>query len=770
MPRCPSHAARAVASEAPNLAVRPHQSLRPTRIAAAVQLAVLGGLLAAWQPAALAQSATPAAEQAQRAQERRTYDIPAGPLGEALARFARESGALLAATPEQVQGKTSPGVRGTFSTQAALDALLAGSGLQAALNAQGQFVLQAVASSGTLPTVMVEGSPIHPAQAQLRRSREAFAASRSASVAEGAALSAMSPANKGDALRYSVTGMINQPGNGDRFGGGTKVRTFGDWGAAKSINGLPAFKSAGEEGGGFSNTFIPSIAIDSISVLKGGHAVGYGDGTDGGVVDYRVKSGRNLDGHRALSFDASSVGEVLVQAEAGDHGERWDYYLAGSRLRGDYDDGEPANLDRQTVNDVLGNFGWNFSDKVRGELLVIRDTSRPDIFRNGAVESIESRQELASGLLDVALGEGRSLRVGYLHTDSQTEWAARKRDRSIRNGIAFVDHHLGATLGESVRYDGTLGVEHKQTEYLRDKQWENTFRDLSFKSENTFTFDGNLALNAGARYTRFDNDIVFKDQKQADNLKDDSVLAYELGAAYSVLENTRVRASVATGYNRFFEKYGNFGTDALNAQGAGDEIVESKTVEAGVRQDFPLGYADLAVYEIEQEGVPRRNSGALESMTVDQRGLELEVFANPTPTLSVRAGYTRVLELEATRADGTKVNGNIFWDGQTTSVPEHQYNLRLDYRPFERLGLWAAAFHSSGYEAVAADDSVVERDGFTRIDLGGAWTVNKHLAVRVNVENLTDERHFGSTVKGVSVSDEGKLGRVYWVGLDVVLP
>lgn len=153
MPRCPSHAARATASEAPNPSARASHSPRPTRIAAAL----LGGLLAAWQPAALAQSTTPAAERAQPTQERRAYDIPSGPLGEALARFARESGALLAATPEQVQGRTSPGAHGTFGTQAALDALLAGTGLQAVPNAQGQFVLREVSGGAAGPTPIALG-------------------------------------------------------------------------------------------------------------------------------------------------------------------------------------------------------------------------------------------------------------------------------------------------------------------------------------------------------------------------------------------------------------------------------------------------------------------------------------------------------------------------------------------------------------------------------------------------------------------------------------
>src|SRR3546814_1623617 len=48
-----------------------------------------------------------------------------------------------------------------------------------------------------------------------------------------------------------------------------------------------------------------------------------------------------------------------------------------------------------------------------------------------------------------------------------------------------------------------------------------------------------------------------------------------------------------------------------------------------------------------------------------------------TGSLSASAGYMRVLELETTLADGTKTNGNIFWDGQSTSVPERSEERRV---------------------------------------------------------------------------------------------
>ncbi|MFT3815814.1 MAG: TonB-dependent siderophore receptor [Acidovorax sp.] len=124
--------------------------LRPTVLAAAVHLALAGGL-AAWQPAAYAQ--VPGAAAAQQAPATNTWNIPAGPLDAALARFVTESGVPLAATPMLVQGKQSPGVRGSYSAQAALNVLLSGTGLEAEGNAQGGYRLRVAATAG--PTTRV---------------------------------------------------------------------------------------------------------------------------------------------------------------------------------------------------------------------------------------------------------------------------------------------------------------------------------------------------------------------------------------------------------------------------------------------------------------------------------------------------------------------------------------------------------------------------------------------------------------------------------------
>ena len=98
-----------------------------------MRLAIAGAFLA------------PVAVHAQQAAPVRVYQIPAGPLSTALARFVGESGILLAGSTELASGKTSRGLQGSHAVADGLAALLAGSGLEAVRNADGSYTLRRAA-------------------------------------------------------------------------------------------------------------------------------------------------------------------------------------------------------------------------------------------------------------------------------------------------------------------------------------------------------------------------------------------------------------------------------------------------------------------------------------------------------------------------------------------------------------------------------------------------------------------------------------------------
>ena len=104
--------------------------------AAALLLALAASAVAA-QPAT---AETPAATASAAAV--RDYDLPAGPLGAALNRIARDAGLALTADAQLVEGRNAAPVRGRFDAPEALRRALAGSGLELRQTTGGVFTLR----------------------------------------------------------------------------------------------------------------------------------------------------------------------------------------------------------------------------------------------------------------------------------------------------------------------------------------------------------------------------------------------------------------------------------------------------------------------------------------------------------------------------------------------------------------------------------------------------------------------------------------------------
>lgn len=115
----------------------------PSRFRSPLLRPVLLGAIAC---TALPAPAQPASE-APAIAARQSFAIPAGPLDEALNRFGRQAGLLIAFTPEQTEGRRSPGLQGEYGPREALDRLLATSGLQAVAQGAGFSLRPAEAAS-----------------------------------------------------------------------------------------------------------------------------------------------------------------------------------------------------------------------------------------------------------------------------------------------------------------------------------------------------------------------------------------------------------------------------------------------------------------------------------------------------------------------------------------------------------------------------------------------------------------------------------------------
>ncbi|WP_179284210.1 TonB-dependent receptor [Bordetella genomosp. 10] len=252
----------------------------------ATHLLVAGGVAigAGWAGHAYAQHAASAPATQPGAAAARSYDIPAGPLNAVLMRFLAESGVLLSGSTELAQGKNSSGVQGIFTPEAALAALLAGTGLQAVPDARGRYLLRPAPGGAEAPTVStLEAVTVTAQAARADGLPEAYAGGQVARGGRVGLLGNMdfmdTPFNQ---TSYTAELMENQQAQmiADVLVGDPSVRDSGrKYGQASNaffIRGLP-FSTADASFNGLRGIFPmyrqPVEALERIEVLKGPNAL-----------------------------------------------------------------------------------------------------------------------------------------------------------------------------------------------------------------------------------------------------------------------------------------------------------------------------------------------------------------------------------------------------------------------------------------------------------------------------------------------------------------
>ncbi|HVL01125.1 MAG TPA: TonB-dependent siderophore receptor [Dongiaceae bacterium] len=106
--------------------------------------------------------ATPASQNATQ-NANQSYDIPAGPLTEVLTRFSAKSGIFLMGSTDLAKGKNSAGLKGQYSAQSGLQAILVGTGLAARFTGEKSVTIEkAPEGAAILPQVLVQDSGLGP--------------------------------------------------------------------------------------------------------------------------------------------------------------------------------------------------------------------------------------------------------------------------------------------------------------------------------------------------------------------------------------------------------------------------------------------------------------------------------------------------------------------------------------------------------------------------------------------------------------------------------
>lgn len=281
----------------------PHTPSSPARgFARSTMLVALGHALAAGAAASLALPGMALAAEA--APARKAYDIPAGPLEAALNRFGREAGILLSFPTETTAGLRSPGLRGNHTVPEGLAALLQGTGLSAAAQANGSYALlkrepatTAVAPSApekTLTEIKVNGGGEDNGTAPLvgyvaKRSSTATKTvtptreiPQSVSVVTRDSLDARAVSSLAEALEYLPGFTPRTYGRDDRY----------DWSIARGIgttNGNNFRDGLKDKGHNYAVPRLNSYGVERVEFMRGPASLLFGSNMPGGAVNSITK-------------------------------------------------------------------------------------------------------------------------------------------------------------------------------------------------------------------------------------------------------------------------------------------------------------------------------------------------------------------------------------------------------------------------------------------------------------------------------------------------
>jgi outer membrane receptor protein involved in Fe transport len=247
----------------------------------------------------------------------REFDIPAGPAAPALTRFAQQAGVPLLFPYDLLQGRRTRALRGRLEVEAALQQLLAGSGLAAFLDARGQITLrlaqlppaaeepaeqpvQAPAeveidvASEELPEVSITGT---------RLQRENLSTPTPVAAITRVELDAISPTLLVDALVQLPLFLNSDTPQTQSFGtsgaAGASFLNLRGIGSVRTLTLLDGRRVVpSSRSGTVDVALLPRSVVRRVEVVTGGASAAYGSDAVSGVVNMLLDADfRGLRGH-----------------------------------------------------------------------------------------------------------------------------------------------------------------------------------------------------------------------------------------------------------------------------------------------------------------------------------------------------------------------------------------------------------------------------------------------------------------------------------------
>lgn len=697
----------------------------------------------------------------------RQLDIPAGPLGATVARLGRELGVMVTVDPALVRGARSGGLSGSYTPAAALEALLAGTGLTAQSDGRGGYRI--LAGPGEIRNVSGAGNAEASEATTLDEVVVVGALTRA--EVDAAALELHQAADLSDVFRNIPSVTV-----GGSVGIAQKiyVRGLEDTQLNVTVDGAPQHGTLFHHIG---RVNIEPELLKTVDVQSGAGEATAGFGAIGGAIRFRTRDavemlapGRNFGGMaRAgwLSNDGYRLSGSLYGRVAGELG------LLASFVHSDRDDMEDGAGNRLYGTGGEQKLGFvKFGGQITADQwLSISFEQREEKSSFGqrpnwpALEGdtlYPAAGKRRTGVLNhgIALSGSMDLESTLYWTQSKftqdifDRWglygaAILTRGADLRTRIAQGNHEIvaGVEYRDDVVQSGAIPRD-PADHYVEKGEV------FGLYAQDHWQLAPQLLLSYGGRYDSYD-----LRQVTYDNATDSSGFSGNIGLRYRLTDALTLHASFAEAFR------GKEIGDAFTLWTAPGTISLSPTLQPEKVDNYEAGvsfaqsgwhgsavYYDMRIDDVIHDqlggGPAPQNANYYENVgRLKARGVELRAgFATGPWSLDAHFNHSR-----------TRLNGNLVEGYEHIGLGNSSgdnWNLTAGFHPASRWTLEAAVTRFNSLDNIGVlhravevgwidETQFVDKPGYTVVDLFGQWRPfrNQSIVVGAAVYNLFDRRY-----------------------------
>jgi len=292
---------------------------------------------------------------------------------------------------------------------------------------------------------------------------------------------------------------------------------------------------------------------------------------------------------------------------------------------------------------------------------------------------------------------------------------------------------------------GTTGVPITRTG-ITAKTEATTYALYAF---DTITITDALLLNVGLRYDWYDTrtSAIATTGTTALELSD-NFLNYQAGLVYKPSANGSVYVSYAKSTTPAGSLVGEGSEGNSIAATTLDDLKaeETKSYEVGTKWEFVDGAlgVNLALFRTETTNARTTGADGLPEYVGERRiqGFEVGFNGQPLPFWNIFGGYTYMDSEVRNAGVGNVNNGKPF-----PNTPKHSFTAWTTFDIADRFQIGGGAIYNSrqygGFGTVAGIGTVVRSvPSYWRFDATAAIDLTDNVALRVNVQNLTNKRYY----------------------------